>query len=386
MMENMNTSLVNGAAALCFGGAILHSLFKPRKIELIFSLWAIGLVTFLILPWGLGNTCVWIQQRDWSEAIFVLVIMVIASTRPILGLATAVLRRIAQGIQKLFRIPFTLSLYGSLLCLGPLLGSLITEPAAITVCALLLKNLIFKSGAPSEKLLYRTLAVLFVNISIGGTLTAFAAPPILMVAPLWHWNSAFLFQHFGWKAILAVWLNGGIAMWWARTELWAIPNSIHDNDRQRPLNLRQCGLLLLFMIAAILNLNHGFTLLLILSILFLVYRTSPFARESLKFKESFGVAWFLAALVALTTSLTSVADNAALTLLAASVSQISAASQHAIVAGAVVGGGLTLIANAPNPAGAAILNANFRNGVQARLLFLHALIPTFIAGVCLWFL
>src|SRR5690606_16393302 len=49
--------------------------------------------------------------------------------------------------------------------------------------------------------------VLFVNVSIGGTLTAYAAPPVLMVAATWGWDSAFMVANFGWKAALAVLVN-----------------------------------------------------------------------------------------------------------------------------------------------------------------------------------
>lgn len=63
-------------------------------------------------------------------------------------------------------------------------GSFITEPAAMTIAALLLAKQ-FYGLKPSAKLMYATLGLLFVNISIGGTLTHFAAPPVLMVAAAW---------------------------------------------------------------------------------------------------------------------------------------------------------------------------------------------------------
>ena len=61
------------------------------------------------------------------------------------------------------------------LSLVPLLGSLITEPAAMTLAALMLRERVFATNA-SNRLKYATLGVLFVNVSIGGTLTSFAAP------------------------------------------------------------------------------------------------------------------------------------------------------------------------------------------------------------------
>ena len=69
----------------------------------------------------------------------------------------------------------------TILIIGPILGSFITEPAAMTICALLLARQ-FYDLQPARDLKYATLGLLFVNVSIGGTLTHFAAPPVLMVA------------------------------------------------------------------------------------------------------------------------------------------------------------------------------------------------------------
>jgi hypothetical protein len=52
------------------------------------------------------------------------------------------------------------------------------------------------------------------------------------------------------------------------------------------------------------------------------------------------------------TALTAITDNAALTYLGSLVEGVSDQLKYALVAGAVSGGGLTVIANAPNPAGA----------------------------------
>jgi hypothetical protein len=78
--------------------------------------------------------------------------------------------------------------------------------------------------------------------------------------------------------------------------------------------------------------------------------------------------------------LTAFTDNAALTYLGSLVDATSPEFKTALVGGAVVGGGLTVIANAPNPAGVAILRSYFPNlGVSALGLFLGALPPTLVA-------
>ena len=57
--------------------------------------------------------------------------------------------------------------------------------------------------------------------------------------------------------------------------------------------------------------------------------------------------------------LTAITDNAALTYLGSLLAGISDESKYMLVAGAVAGGGLTVIANAPNPAGVALLKRGF---------------------------
>ena len=84
-------------------------------------------------------------------------------------------------------------------------------------------------------------------------------------------------------------------------------------------------------------------------------------------------------------ALTAVTDNAALTYLGSQVDGISNAFKVALVAGAVAGGGLTVIANAPNPAGFAILEDTFEDGAISPFgLFAAAIVPTTIAVLCLW--
>jgi hypothetical protein len=48
-------------------------------------------------------------------------------------------------------------------------------------------------------------------VSIGGTLTSYAAPPVLMLASAWQWDSGFMLAHFGWKAAVAVLVNATVA-------------------------------------------------------------------------------------------------------------------------------------------------------------------------------
>ena len=113
---------------------------------------------------------------------------------------------VLRAAARLLPVRRELSTFFVVMALVPLGGSFITEPAAMTLAALLLRDGYFRvSGRAGFKSL--TLGVLFVNVSIGGVLTAYAAPPVLMVASTFGWDTAFMAQHFGWRAAVAVVVN-----------------------------------------------------------------------------------------------------------------------------------------------------------------------------------
>src|SRR6185503_14303460 len=146
------------------------------EVEVVFGLWAVVLIAAIAARFGWSTATHYVNDTvTYTEPLFVVVIMALASTRPIIALAEASLRRLAN-------------LGGAtpgawwfvILTVAPLLGSFITEPGAMTIGALLLARQ-FYDLQPGAALKYATLGLLFVNVSIGGTLTHFAAPPVLMV-------------------------------------------------------------------------------------------------------------------------------------------------------------------------------------------------------------
>jgi hypothetical protein len=249
---------------------------------------------------------------------------------------------------------------------------------------------------------YATLGVLFVNVSIGGTLTSFAAPPVLMVAAKWSWDTAFMMSAFGWKAALAVSLNALAATLIARRELSGLGDAGPAPRRTTPFPVITAHL---FFLAAVVAFAHHPAAFMGMFLFFLGF-ASAYQRyqDRLILREGLMVAFFLAGLVVLggqqrwwlepllhgmgestvyfgATLLTAVTDNAALTYLGAQVEGLTPAFQYALVAGAVTGGGLTVIANAPNPAGHAILRGEFEGGAVRPLGLLIAAIPPTIVAV-----
>jgi hypothetical protein len=217
----MNPTAIEIIAACLFAVAVLHTFStkvferlahrQPAhaglwhllgEVEVVFGFWAMVMSLCMFAVDGREAATRYIDTRNFTEPLFVFVIMVIAGTRPILYFTGRCVRIISRCIP----LPQASALYFVLLSLVPLLGSFITEPAAMTLAALMLSDRFFSAGLP-EKFKYATLGVLFVNISIGGTLTSFAAPPVLMVSGTWHWDMAYMFTHFGWKAAIAVVIN-----------------------------------------------------------------------------------------------------------------------------------------------------------------------------------
>jgi len=286
----------------------------------------------------------------------------------------------------------------------PLLGSLITEPAAMTLAALMLRERIFVTGA-SAALRYATLGVLFVNVSVGGTLTNFAAPPVLMVAAKWEWSTGFMLSMFGAKALVAVLVNAAAVTFLFRRQLAEFSRA--DGGGAGARVPRLLVLLHVLLLGAVVFTNHQPEAFMGLFLLFLglaeAYRRH---HDRLLLREGLMVAFFLAGLVVLggqqrwwlqdvlsrldestlfygATALTAITDNAALTYLGSLVEGVSEEYKYALVAGAVAGGGLTVIANAPNPAGFAILKDHFEEqSINAFGLFAAALPPTLVAVAC----
>jgi len=370
------------------------------EVEAVFGFWAIVLVAFIAAAYGWNTSSQYLDDLHFTEPMFVFVIMVIAASRPVMQLATDGVRVIARAIPA---APATSGYFVSL-SVVPLLGSLITEPAAMTLAALMLRERIFAAGV-STRLKYATLGVLFVNISIGGTLTHFAAPPVLMVAAKWGWDTPFMLSMFGAKTALAVFVNALVVSFVFRHELARRGLTPRPDAASRvPALFVVVNLLLL---AAVVFTNHHPEAFMGLFLLFLglaeAYRRH---HDRLLLREGLMVAFFLAGLVVLggqqrwwlqdvlsrldettlfygAAALTAITDNAALTYLGSLVEGVSDDYKYALVSGAVVGGGLTVIANAPNPAGFAILKDQFpEQSINAFGLLAAALPPTLVAVAC----
>jgi hypothetical protein len=491
------------------GSELFHFL---GEVEAVFGIWAIALVGAIFFFYDWKTTVNYISYRvNFTEAIFVVVIMTLASTRPILKLSEQIMWKIANLLGGSLT-----AWWFTILTLGPMLGSLITEPAAMTISALMLAHKLYDLQ-PSEKFKYATIGLLFVNISVGGTLTHFAAPPVLMVAGPWNWGIGHMAANFGWKALVGIIISNAVYFFIFRREFRGLQEKftlkiLKDEIQQKYLSTRELdaefykieaaadeelgfaqaidqrlkeliekiksrladrlkerhlssiisdgtdqslvreafeqrfeeirlremrkslpGLLpenerplyldpqwdnrddsvpgwvtlvhVFFMIWTIANAHHP--ALFIPGLLFFLgfaQVTSPF-QNRINLKTPLLVGFFLGGLVIhggvqgwwiapvlgnlkeiplmfAATVLTAFNDNAAITFLSTLVPGFTDNLKYAVVAGAVAGGGLTVIANAPNPAGQSILKKYFENGVSPAGLFKAAIVPTLIVWLC----
>lgn len=429
----MNPSAVELAGAILFGLAVLHTFLVAQfehlaeqcpegsisenffhflgEVEAVFGFWAAIFLGFYSYVQGfviydsdhqvIGGTIHYLEGLNFTEPAFVFVIMCMAATRPVIELA----KKIIGIISKLIPLPSKMAFYITCLTIGPLLGSFITEPAAMTVIALILLES-FYGNQVSRKFKYATLGILFVNVSIGGTLTHYAAPPVLMVAGKWGWDAAYMISHFGYKSAIACLISTLSIAFVFRKELSGRLQVKASSGMKIPFWVT--AIHLIFLALTVYTAHHMvFFLGLFLFFLGFVAVTEEF-QSSLKLRESLLVGFFLGGLVTLgaqqawwlqdilsslgelplylgATALTGITDNAALTYLGSLV-ELSEVKKYYLVAGAVAGGGLTVIANAPNPAGFGILKKAFGPaGINPLKLLLSALFPTVVALLCLQF-
>jgi len=391
-----------------FASTLCHFL---GEVEVVFGLWIVPFFFVCQHYYSMDDFLRYIDHdTSFTEPLFVAVVMVVASSRPIYRLAENTLKfgaSLGEGSPAAWWL--------SVLCIAPLLGSFITEPAAMTLAAILLSKKFYQLK-PCPSLCYATIALLFVNVSVGGTLTHFAAPPIVMIAGKWNWDMAHMFTHFGWKAIVGIALSNIIYFLIFAKEFKRLAevqriNSAYDGtvptsweDRQDVIPIWVYAVSILFLAWTVMFAHHP--AIFIGGFMFFLGFTmaTPQYQNAFSIKVPLLVAFFLAGLLimggvqgwwmqpvlqalselgaettmAIASILTAFNDNASVTFLSSTVPNLPEEIRYAIVAGAVTGGGLTVIANAPNPAGQAILGKFFKSGISAIRLFLWALLPTII--------
>ncbi|MFZ3230356.1 MAG: putative Na+/H+ antiporter [Pseudobdellovibrio sp.] len=388
----------------CSEGSAAEALFHLlSEVEIVFGFWAfLFLVTWAIIE-GPDKVIHYQQSLNMTEPLFIFCIMILASTRPVITLARKIILSLSRFINKLVPIQPVSVQFFILVTLGPFLGSLITEPAAITIVALLLYRMI-EVDKIDQVLLYGIIGLVFVNVSVGGALTHFAAPPILVVARTWNWGLADVFINLGEASIATVLINAIIFSILFRKKIVSQLNPMQVDDYPMPIWVT--GSHILFLIGFVATAHYEKVFFGLFLIFIGLTTVTKKYQDGLKFKEGLLVAFFLGGLIVFGSfqrwwlepvilalsekalflsaiALTAITDNAALTYLGAQVPTISDPSKWALVSGAITGGGLTILANAPNPAGFSILSSKFPDKtLNAGKLLMASIVPTLIATLC----
>ncbi len=399
---NYNGNVVDNVS---FGAELFYLL---GEVEIVFGLWVMPVFWTIAISFGWHATLQYMTTVNFTEPMFVVVIMTLASSRPIERFSENCMRFVAN-----LGKGSTAAWWFVVLTIGPLLGSFITEPGAMTISAMLLAKQFYQKK-PSTTFAYATIGLLFVNISVGGTLSHFAAPPVLMVAGHWNWDLAFMISNFGWKAVCGIMVSNILYFYIFRSEFKRLDKyntiAIHTDgiinweDREDTVPVFVTSVHILIMIWTVFS-SHYPVLFIPGFFVFLGFRgATAHHQNDTNLKPPLLVGAFLAGLVVhgglqawwispilgsldeLTlmlgaTVLTAFNDNAAIAYLSTLVPTLTDSMKYAVIAGAVTGGGLTVIANAPNPAGVSILREHFKYGVSPAKLALGAMIPTIIMGL-----
>lgn len=384
----------------------IEFLYFMGEVEVILGIWVIPLLMAMTYFFDWDTTIAYLNSVSYIEPLFVVTVMAVAGSLPILRFAEKCLHIVAKIGKSTIE-----SFWWSILFLGPLLGSFITEPAAMSICALLLAKEFYKFH-PSKKFAYATLGLLFTNISVGGVLTNYAAPPVLMVVKPWGYSSSYMFSTFGIKAIAGIFLANLLYWLIFRAEFAKMEetrkNAASNEPKEKPIPLWITIVHLAFLAWIVLHLHEPVIFIGSLLLYLGFYKATTEFQAELDLKTPVLVGFFLAGLVihghlqewwispllqdiskdllmVISLVLTAFNDNAQITFLATLIPNFNATMKYAVIVGAVAGGGLTIIANAPNLVGQSFLKPYFKDGISALWLFLGAILPTICMLIAFYF-
>ncbi len=393
-------------ADVSFRAHLYHFL---GEVEAVIGIWVLALVGAIVYFFDFGQAVDYLgHDVNYTEPLFVIIVMAISATRPVVRWAENIVGKIANLMGG-----GAAAWWFSILTITPLLGSFITEPAAMTIAAMLLAKWFYDKNPPSS-FAYATLGLLFVNVSVGGTLTHFAAPPVLMIAEKWNFGMSFMFLNLGWKAVTGIILANLLYFFVFRKHFSSISTTqiksdkkIHWSEREDPIPLPVTLTHLAFLAFTVLTAHYP--ALFIGGFMFFIgfNQATGHHQNDVSMRSPLLVGFFLSGLVIHggcqawwiepllmeyqnnslvlnigATILTAFNDNAAITYLASQAPGLGISAKYALLAGAVTGGGITVIANAPNPAGQSVLSRFFSGGVSPAKLAAAAMIPTIIMGLC----
>jgi hypothetical protein len=426
----MTPSTFNIIATIIFACAICHTFFSHRlyliaksyemkrlsyaqkfaieilrflsEVEVIFGIWVVPLLAIMAFMLDWQSVLQYLNTLSFTQPLFVSCLLVMASSVPIVHFVEKMLTKVA-----ILNNGSIAAWWLVILTLGPLMGSLLKETVAITLSVAILCDRFFRYK-PSAHLAYATLAILFVNTSIGSLLTNFGSGAIVMIAKEWKWDSYFMFTNFGWKAILAILIINISALRYFRKEFQLLhaQAKIKRLSKQKQRNGIPGWVTLITFIFLFWMISQSDQPVIFVGslLLFLGFYQAAFPKERLESGPAMMVLFFLSALVIHGTLqywwvadllksfpdkmifpigvfLSAFNHNALITYLASHVEGFSDQAKYNLVSGVISGGGLTILGNAPNFAAFAIASSYFTEGLSPFRLFLYSVPPSFVACI-----
>lgn len=365
------------------------------EVEIVFGIWCLVIFAVAGFLYGWDAVVAYIGSYDYSEAVYVAVALAMASTYPIMRFADKILSSLAK-----LGGGTPLAWWALLLTIGPLLGALIKESVAMAIVAVLLGRHFF-ACRPSKPLAYATLGLLFTNISASGLLTNFASSAIVVLSSAWKWDTPYMWQTFGWKEIAGIAASNLIYFGLFHKELRQLKSPEMEEGRQREVPFWVTALHIAFLTFMTFSSSYP-TIVMGAFVLYLgVYQATSSYQKFMDLREPLLIGFFLSSLIlmsglqiwwiepiveglheyglyAAALLLSAFTHNASNTLLYSHLPHLTDHVKYLLVTAALVGGGLTIMANGPNLMACSLLNEYFDREISFTRLFLAALVPVLV--------
>lgn len=380
------------------------------EIEIVFGFWIIPLVLGLFLFLGVQETLHYLTSRDYTYALYMAVVVAFVSTRPIIQCAERLLAYISRLGGNSVK-----TWWWTILTLGPFLDIFLKEPGAMTITSILMAKTCFPF-VKSRKFRYGTLALLFLNISLGGLFSPYTSRSLFLVAQLEKWDLAYTLMHFSWKALIVILLNTGLTYFVFRKKFPKDSSALLtflENEKREHIPIWLTIIHLGLFLAIILSSEYPPIFLGVFFIFIGIHKVTHHyqghEQGPLQLKPAIAVGFFFASLLihgelqegwvlkflsdlnfegalAISTFLSSIIDNAIVLYFLDQIKPLKDPVLYAIIAGSLSAAALTVMANGPNLIGYTILKKFFGGNISPFQLFLAGLPLTILSLLIFWVL
>lgn len=378
------------------------------RIELVMLLWSVPFLLWFVYSENYKVMIGYLTSRNYMASLFIIVMMILVESNPIIYLSETLLNRLVQKIGKHSPVAW----WWVILLVSPMLSSLLKETGAMVIATMLLIRKFYIHN-PSKKFAYATMGLLFSNISIGGLLTITSSRAMFMIMPTLKWSSHFIWAHFTWKAFLAILFSTTIYYLYFKKELKEfVKTDAQQEDNNESIKAPWWVVCIhICFVWALLQCKTSPVLIISVFLCYLCFRCFTYSYQNIiDVNKACLIGLFYSGLVILgdlqewwvlklmqnqsdfghmiiSFGLSIFLDNALVNYLVHNLSVSHDCYHYLVITGCMAAGGLTVATNLPNIVGYTIL----RRGLKLKLpslvgLFLAAIIPASINFFVFWFL